>query len=110
VVIFADGFYLSSGFLNVLLYRHTRPYLLPLDSVNDQPIVLDAEIANSQNYFTGSAFVGSVMEIKPADPVYEASENGTYRTYALTASPVRDEKHIRDESIGASVSNINDDI
>lgn len=108
VVIFADGFYLSSGFLNVLLYRYTRPYLLPLDSVNDQPIVLDA--ANSQTYFTGPAFVGSVMEIKPADPVYEASENGTFRTYALTASPVRDEKHIRDESTGASATNINDDI
>lgn len=110
VVILADGFYLSSGFLNVLLYRYTRPYLLPLDSVNDQSIVLDAEIANNQNYFTSPAFVGSVMEIKPADPVYEASENGTYRTYALTASPVRDEKHIRDESTGASATNLDDDI
>jgi hypothetical protein len=110
VVILADGFYLSSGFLNVLLYRYTRPYLLPLDSVDDQSIVLRTEIANNQNYLTGPAFVGSVMEIKPADPVYEASENGTYRTYALTASPVRDDKHIRDDSIGASATNINDDI
>jgi len=109
VVILADGFYLSSGFLNVLLYRYTRPYLLPLDSVDDQSIML-AEIANSQNYLTGPAFVGSVMEIKPADPAYEASENGSYRTYALTTSPVRDEKHIRDESTGASAANIDDDI
>jgi hypothetical protein len=117
VVILADGFYLSSGFLNVLLYRYTRPYLLPLDSVGDQPIVLDA---NSQNHITGSGFrgfVGSVMDLKPVDPVYEASEithhqNGTYRTssYALTASPVRNEIHIRDDSTGASATNIDVDI
>jgi len=118
VIILADGFYLSSGFLNVLLYRYTRPYLLPhrMDSVDDQSIVLHAEIANSQNnHLTGSGFVGSVMDIKPADSVYEASEitnhqNGTYRTYALSASPVRDEIHIRDESTGASATNIDDDI
>lgn len=111
VIILADGFYLSSGFLNVLLYRCTRPYLLPLDNVNDQSIVLDAEIANSLNHLTSpaSGFVGSVMDLKPADPIHEASENGAYRNYALTASPVRDEMHIRD-STGTGVTNIDDDI
>jgi hypothetical protein len=109
VVILADGFYLSSGFLNVLLYRYTRPYLLPLDGVDDPSIVLDA---NSQHHLTGFGFVGSVMDLKPADPVYEASEIRSYRTYALTASPVRDEIHIRDESTlaGASATNIDVDI
>lgn len=117
VVILADGLYLSSGFLNVLLYWYTRPYLLPhlMDSVDDRSIVLDAETPNSQNHLTGSGFVGSVMDIKPADPVYEASEithyqNGTYMTYALTASPVRDEIHIGDESTGVGATNIDDDI
>jgi hypothetical protein len=113
VVILADGFYLSSGLLNVLLYRCTRPYLLPLDSVNDQSIVLDAEIANSQHHLTSPGFVGSVMDLKPADPVPEASENGTDRTYALTASPLRDEVHIRDESTGTGATNnyiVDDDI
>jgi hypothetical protein len=86
-----------------------------MDSFDDHSIVLDAGIANSQNYFNNSGFVGSVMDIKPADPVYEASEisryqNGTYRTYTLTASPVRDEIHIRDEMTGASATNIDDDI
>jgi len=117
VVVLADGFYLSSGFLNVLLYQYTRPYLLPyrMDSVDDQSIVLDAEIANSQNHLTGSGFVGSVMDIKPADPVYEASEishhqNGAHSTYPLTASSVRDETHIRDESTGGGAPNIDDNI
>lgn len=114
VVILADGFYLSSGFLNVLLYRYTRPYLLP-HRFNNQSIVLDAAIINSQNHPTCSGFVGSVMDIKPADPAYEASEiihhrHGTYGTHELTASPVRDEIHIRDESTRASVTNVDDDI
>jgi len=113
VVIIADGFYLSSGFLNVLLYRYTRPYLLPhrMDSVDDQSIMLEAEVANGQNYLTNPCFVGSVMEIKPE---YEPSEithpqNETYLTNALTASPVRYENYIRDESTEAGATNIDDD-
>jgi hypothetical protein len=52
VVILADGLYLSSGFLNVLLYRYTRPYLLPYrmdsvdDSVDNQSIMLNTEKAS----------------------------------------------------------------
>ena len=116
VVILTDGFYLSSGFLNVLLYRYTRPYLLP-HRIDNQSIVLDAEISNSQNHLNYSGFVGSVMDLKPADPVYEASseitrhQDGTYTTYESTASPVRDEiHHIRDESTGASATNVDDDL
>ena len=114
VVVLADGFYLSSGYLNVFLYRYTRPYLLPLDSVDDQSIVLEAGITNN-HFASSSGFVGSVMEIKPTGPAYEASEitqhqNGTYKTYALTASPVHDEMHIMDESTGAGASNTDDDI
>ena len=85
-----------------------------MDGFDDQSMMLDAEIANGQNYLTGSCFVGSVMEIKAADPVYEASDitqqSGTYITNALTASPVRDEKHIRDESTEAGATNTDDDI
>ena len=116
VVILADGFYLSSGFLNVLLYRYTRPFLLPyrMDSVEDQSIVLGAQTANSQNYFTNSDFVGSVTVIRPA-AAFEASEitqhqNETYRTDVLTASPVCDGKYIRDKSTEASGFSIDDDI
>lgn len=114
VLVLADGFYLLSGFFNVLLYWYTRPYLLP-HRVERRSMVLDAERANSQNHLTSSGFVGSVMEIKPADPVYEAPEithhqNGTYQTPPLTASPVRDEIHIGDESTGASATNMEYDI
>ena len=103
-------FYLLSGGFNVLLYWYTRPYLLP-HRVERQSMVLDAERANSQNHLTSSGFVGSVMEIKPADPVYEAPEithhqNGTYQTSPLTASPIRDEIHIRDVSTGVGATNM----
>jgi hypothetical protein len=84
VIILADCFYLSYGFLNVILYRYTRPYLLPrrMDSVDDQSvIVLNAEVANSQNHFTSSGFVGSVPRI-----------------------------YIKDESTGDGVTNIENDI
>jgi hypothetical protein len=128
VVILADGFYLSSGFLNVLLYWYTLPYLLPhrMNGFDDRSIVLDAEMANNQNHLSSSGAVGnnhhtpgndSVIDIKAADPVsvYEASgieyhQNGSSRTYPLTASPVRDNIHIRDEWTGDSATNIDDDI
>ena len=120
VVIVADGFYLSSGLLNVLLYQYTRPYLLPhrMDSVDDQSIMLEAEVGNGQNYLTGSAFVGSVMEIRPVDAEYEASEithhqngpyQGPYLTDALTTSPISDVNHLRDESTEAGTTNIDDE-
>jgi hypothetical protein len=100
VVVVADGFYLSSGFLNVLLYRYTRPYLLPHRIDSD----------------------GSDMEMESADPEYEASESthhqdgtyyrtsvGTYyRTSAFSTSPVRDESHIGDEPTGAGATNIDE--
>lgn len=111
VVILADGFYLSSGFLNVLLYWYTRPYLLPhrMDSVDDLSIVLGTD---GQAHLIGSGFVASV---RPVDLVLEASEithhqNGTYRTNALTASPVRAENHIRNESTEAGATSTDDDI
>ena len=112
VVILADGFYLSSGFLNVLLYWYTRPYLLPyhMDSVDYQSIVLGSEEAN--NHLTSSGFTGSVMETRQANPVYKTSgithQNGTnYRTDASMASPVRD---ITDEPTEGGATNIDDDI
>ncbi|KAI0257439.1 hypothetical protein BJV78DRAFT_1150341 [Lactifluus subvellereus] len=42
VVVLADGFYLLSGLLNVILYAYTRPYLLPRnkDSGDDQSFAL----------------------------------------------------------------------
>ncbi|KAF8274285.1 hypothetical protein EI94DRAFT_1794507 [Lactarius quietus] len=47
----ADGFFLSSGLLNVLLYAYTRPYLLPHnnDSADDQSIALHSEFAQSRS-------------------------------------------------------------
>ncbi len=89
---------------------------------NDQSIVLDVEMANNQNHLSSSGVGnshhtpggGSVIDIK-AVSVYEASgieyhQNGSSRTYPLTASPVRDNIHIRDEWTGDSATNIDDDI
>jgi len=61
VVVLADGFYLSSGFLNVLLYRYTRPYLLPhrIDSLDDQSIVLHHEMTSDPSHLPGSVVVGN---------------------------------------------------
>jgi hypothetical protein len=60
VVVLADGFYLSSGFLNVLLYRYTRPYLLPhrIDSLDDQSI-LHHEMTSNPTHLPGSIVVGN---------------------------------------------------
>jgi hypothetical protein len=61
VVVLADGFYLSSGFLNVILYRYTRPYVLPhrIDSLDDQSIVLQHEMTGNSSHLPGSVVVGN---------------------------------------------------
>ena len=113
VVVLADGFYLSSGFL-----RYTRPYFLPhrVDSFDNQSIVLDTEIPNDQTHLSSSGVVSNnpVMELKPADPVYEAPgivyhRNRSSGVYPLTTSPVRDNTHMRDASAGDGATNIDDD-
>lgn len=81
IVILADGFYLSSGFLNVLLYRYTRPYLLPHHSDRlNQPSVLRFKSPTNQNYLssdTGNSHhaLEGVPSLKSPDLAsFEASE------------------------------------
>jgi len=86
VIVFADGFYLSSGFLNVLLYRYTRPYLLPhrIDSLYDQPEpkVHHHQMANGGNHLRRSVSVNNSNRHAsregsprtPTDPAYEVPD------------------------------------
>jgi hypothetical protein len=63
VLVLADGLYLSFGVLKVVLYRHTRPYLLPhrMDSLDNQSFVLRSELADSK--LTSRALMLSAMTI-----------------------------------------------
>ncbi|KAH9064106.1 hypothetical protein EDB87DRAFT_1575009 [Lactarius vividus] len=85
VLVFADGLYLASGLLNVLLYAYTRPFLLPhnSDSPDDQSISIRSEFAQSRSDLPGSTILGnthvvdrdpSPIEPKSADPVYDTLE------------------------------------
>ncbi|KAH9044788.1 hypothetical protein EDB85DRAFT_1911234 [Lactarius pseudohatsudake] len=85
IIVFADGLYLASGLLNVLLYAYTRPFLLPhnSDSPDDQSISIRSEFAQSRSDLPGSAILGnthvvdrdpSPIEPKSADPVYDTLE------------------------------------
>ncbi|KAI9441548.1 hypothetical protein H4582DRAFT_1933362 [Lactarius indigo] len=82
VTIFADGLYLASGFLNVLLYAYTRPFLLPhnSDSSDNRTVSIHSEFAQSRSDLPGSAIIGnthvvdrnpSPIELKLADPAYD---------------------------------------
>jgi len=77
----ADGFYLSSGLLNVLLYTYTRPFLLPhsSDSPDDQSI--RSESAHSRSNLPAPFILGNIVdrdpspiEPKSAGPVYDGPE------------------------------------
>jgi hypothetical protein len=79
--VIADGLFLSSGLLNVLLYVYTRPFLLPhSDSPDNQSIAIHSEFAQSRSDIPvlGSTRVverdPSPFEPKSADPVYDAPE------------------------------------
>ncbi|KAI9512852.1 hypothetical protein F5148DRAFT_1160377 [Russula earlei] len=83
VVVLADGFYLSSGFLNVLLYRYTRPFLLPqrTNSIDGQSMVLHSNgrihipSPNVLHNITYRASEGdaSSLERKLTDPAHGTS-------------------------------------
>jgi hypothetical protein len=120
VVVLADGFYLSSGFLNVALYRYTRPYLLPhrMDSLEDQSHPT-FELASSQSHLPGSNVFGdnhrnspSLMEHKSADPEYGASHQ--YGTHSSKTSSgrgyVRNDKMWEGELTGGDAANVDEDI
>jgi hypothetical protein len=109
VIVFADGFYLSSGFLNVALYRYTRPYLLPhrMDSLDNQSFVLRSELGDSQTHLPSSDVVGNNHHAPGNDPAYEVSEFAQHQGGTpLTASPGR----VHDELTGGDAANIDDDI
>jgi hypothetical protein len=80
LIIMADGLYLSSGLLNVLLYAYTRPFLLPHanDSSDGQSIVIHSEFTQSRSDLPGSTtntrVDSSLFEPKLADPVYDSPE------------------------------------
>jgi len=116
-LVLADGLYLSSGFLNVVLYWYTRPYLLPnrapVDTLDDQSFVLRSESPNGQiqppSFSNNRA---SFMDHKSAASVYESSEMAPFRHQdgPLTASLGHDHKISRDEATGGYTTNIDDDI
>jgi len=124
VIVLADGFYLSSGFLNVVLYWYTRPYLLPnrVDtSLDDQSFVLRCESPDCQipppSFGNDRPTSASFMDHKSAAPAYESSEIGQSRfthqdrpLSGITASLGYDDNISRDEVKGGYTTNINDDI
>lgn len=82
--VIADGLFLSSGLLNVLLYAYTRPFLLPHtnDSADNQSIAI-SEFAESRHDLRSSTILGnthlvdrdpSLIEPKSADLVYDAPQ------------------------------------
>ncbi|KAI9462443.1 hypothetical protein BJY52DRAFT_1210803 [Lactarius psammicola] len=83
VTVIADGFYLSSGLLNVLLYAYTRPFLLPhsSDTPDNRTVSIRSEFAQSRSDIQGSTILGNIhvvdrdpspIEPKSVDPVYDA--------------------------------------
>jgi len=99
-LVFADGLYLFSGLFNVLLYRYTRPYLLPHrveESLDNQSVVLRSE----------SAEAGS-QTCLPEITVIHHQSSGTYQR---TESP--GQEHHQRQSLASDTQNrpsIYDDI
>ncbi|KAI0307919.1 hypothetical protein B0F90DRAFT_1678440 [Multifurca ochricompacta] len=104
VIVIADGFYLSSGLLNVLLYTYTRPFLLPYssDSPDDQSIAIHSEFAPSRNDLSASIVLDNIhvfdsepIEPKSADPAYVAPEMAHPLDMALSTKRYagRDDEH-----------------
>jgi hypothetical protein len=74
VLVLADGFYLISGFLNVILYAYIRPDLLPHDmDCDDQSITLDSNLIRAQSHL-GNNNRPSPVEPNSGDPPYAAQE------------------------------------
>jgi len=117
VVVLADGFYLLSGFLNVLLYRFTRPYLLPrrTDSL-DQSTVLHQDTTNSRNHFRVSDVAGNhhhaFGEDPESKPVFEPPVIVIHRdgSHITIASSGHDQQVPGDKLTGEGARNIYDDI
>jgi len=84
--IVADGLFLSSGLLNVLLYAYTRPFLFPDtsdDGSDNQSIAMHSEYAQSHNDLPASTVLSntpvvdrdpSLIEPKSAVSSYNAPE------------------------------------
>jgi hypothetical protein len=102
----SDGLSLSSGLLNVLLYAYTRPFLFPhtRDSADNQSIEIHSAFSQSRSDLPTSTILGntrvvdrdpSLIELKSADPVYDAPEMAPHRpgTLPITA-------HAGDRDIG----------
>lgn len=76
----ADGLFLSSGLLNVLLYAYTRPFLFPQDNADNQSIEIHSVLSHSRPNSTvldNTRVVdrdSSPVEPKSADPVYDVPE------------------------------------
>jgi hypothetical protein len=88
----ADGLFLSSGFLNVLLYAYTRPFLFPhtRDNVDNQSIEIHSEFSQSHTILDNTRIVDrdpSPIEPNSAGPVYDAPEMAHHQpgTLPITA-------------------------
>ena len=84
-IVIADGLFLSSGLLNVLLYAYTRPFLFPNtgDNADDQSIGIHSEFSQNRGDLPNPTILGdtrvvdrdpSPIEPKSADPLYDAPE------------------------------------
>jgi len=102
----ADGLYLASGLLNVLLYAYTRPYLLPhaSDSPDNRSIAIHSDSAQSRNDLPESTIFGqprvvdrdpSPIEPKSDDPAYDAPEMAQHQPGTLPITT-----HAGDRNIG----------
>ncbi|KAI9451993.1 hypothetical protein BJY52DRAFT_1406433 [Lactarius psammicola] len=63
--VIADGFYLSSSFLNVLLYTYMRPDLLPepSDNLDNRSVTSHPEFAQSRSDLPGSTILGNTRAV-----------------------------------------------
>lgn len=70
VVVLADGFYLLSGLLNVILYKYTRPYLLPHSyNSGNHSFALHSDLTPSQNNLPGSTDGHGIQgDLSPSEP------------------------------------------
>jgi hypothetical protein len=86
LTLFADGLYLSSGLLNVLLYAYTRPFLFPHtddDGSDNQSISIHSEFAQIHDDLPGPTMLSntlvtdrdpSLIEPKSAGSGYDAPQ------------------------------------
>jgi hypothetical protein len=77
VVVVADGFYLFSGLLNVILYVYTRPDLLPHDIDSDNQSMAHSDHDDAQPEGVDAEYAGGfpiVVEPKPSELTYADRE------------------------------------